>query len=89
VLEETRLQRIVGAMEHAALQGEIFHLWWHPEDFAYDCDLNLRFLRSILMAFEDFKARFDMQSLSMAEALGAPASAAAKVADEVLVEEFS
>jgi peptidoglycan/xylan/chitin deacetylase (PgdA/CDA1 family) len=84
VLEETRLQRIVGAMEHAARQGEIFHLWWHPEDFAYDCDLNLRFLHSILLAFEDLKARFDMQSLSMAETL-----ATEPVADEVLVEEFS
>lgn len=84
VLEETRLKRITGAMEHAAAHGEIFHLWWHPEDFAYDCDRNLRFLRSILMVFEDLRSRFDMQSLSMAEVL-----APARVADEVLVEEFS
>jgi hypothetical protein len=73
-------------MEQAALHGEIFHLWWHPEDFAYDCDLNLRFLRSILLAFEDLRSRFDMRSVSMAEAL---ALSHAKVADGVLVEEFS
>jgi peptidoglycan/xylan/chitin deacetylase (PgdA/CDA1 family) len=88
-LEWARLQRITGAMEHAAQHGEIFHLWWHPEDFAYDCDLNLRFLRSILMAFEDFRSRFDMQSLCMSEALVGSETRGAKVAHDVLVEEFS
>jgi hypothetical protein len=84
-----RLQRIVGAMEHAAVHGELFHLWWHPEDFAHDCDLNLRFLRSILMAFDDLRSRFDMRSLNMAEARAVPGECGAKVADGVLVEEFS
>jgi hypothetical protein len=77
-------------MEQAAAQGEIFHLWWHPEDFAQDCDLNLQFLRFILLAFDDLRRRFDMQSCTMSGALaGADAGAGAKAADGVLVGEFS
>jgi peptidoglycan/xylan/chitin deacetylase (PgdA/CDA1 family) len=59
-------QRIDLAMKHAAEHGEIFHLWWHPEDFAHYGDENLQFLRSILRSFSDYRARYNMTSLSMA-----------------------
>jgi len=59
-------QRINLAMKHAAERGEIFHLWWHPEDFAHYGDENLQFLRSVLKSFSDYRARFGMTSLSMA-----------------------
>ena len=64
------LRRIGKAMRYAAQQGEIFHLWWHPEDFAPDLDANLRFLRSVLETFDSYRAQYDMVSRSMADVLG-------------------
>ena len=55
-------------MMYAAEQGEIFHLWFHPEDFALNSTENFQFLRSILQCFNDLRQRFAMRSLSMIEA---------------------
>jgi peptidoglycan/xylan/chitin deacetylase (PgdA/CDA1 family) len=65
--EPLLVRRVCGAMEHAAQKGEIFHLWWHPEDFAPDYDRNLRTLRRVLEKFEEYRARYRMASLTMAE----------------------
>jgi peptidoglycan/xylan/chitin deacetylase (PgdA/CDA1 family) len=62
-------RRIDLAMKHAAEHGEIFHLWWHPEDFAHYGDENLQFLRSVLKSFSDYRARYGMTSLSMEEVI--------------------
>jgi peptidoglycan/xylan/chitin deacetylase (PgdA/CDA1 family) len=64
-LQPRLLQRIQQAMEHAALHGEIFHLWWHPEDFALNPEQNLRFLRRVLETFAQYRAEYGMDSLSM------------------------
>lgn len=76
-LEPWHIRRIVNAMGHAARQGEIFHLWWHPEDFATNCDANLRLLRQLLEAWDSNRARHGMLSLSMAEALSRAAQSTA------------
>jgi peptidoglycan/xylan/chitin deacetylase (PgdA/CDA1 family) len=60
-------RRIDLAMKHAAEQGEIFHLWWHPEDFAHYADENLQFLRRVLKSFAGYRAEYGMASLSMAD----------------------
>lgn len=65
--ETLRHARIEQAMKHAAEQGEVFHLWWHPEDFSYHCDENLLFLRSVLSSFDSYRAQHGMVSLGMAE----------------------
>ena len=65
--EVRRHARIEQAMKHAAKHGEVFHLWWHPEDFSYHCDENLVFLRSVLMTFDYYRARYGMVSAGMAE----------------------
>jgi peptidoglycan/xylan/chitin deacetylase (PgdA/CDA1 family) len=65
---ESRLIRRIGkAMGHAAQRGEVFHLWWHPEDFAPNYTENLRALRRVLELFAGFREQFGMVSLSMAE----------------------
>lgn len=46
--EYLRLKRIKNAMTHAAINEEIFHLWWHPHNFGKDIKQNIGFLRSIL-----------------------------------------
>ncbi|MDP9055648.1 MAG: polysaccharide deacetylase [Acidobacteriota bacterium] len=65
--EQLRYGRIVRAMGIAASNGELFHLWWHPEDFALFPEKNLSFLRRILEAFEKYRRNEGMRSLSMAE----------------------
>lgn len=47
-LESIRLKRITNAMTHAAMNGQLFHLWWHPHNFGKDIQKNLDFLRAIL-----------------------------------------
>lgn len=66
--EARRQLRIVEAMKEAAIQRAIFHLWWHPEDFAFHPDANLTFLRRILLQFDRLRREHGMASLSMAEA---------------------
>jgi peptidoglycan/xylan/chitin deacetylase (PgdA/CDA1 family) len=65
--EAWRHARIEQAMKYAAERGEVFHLWWHPEDFAYHCNQNLRFLRSVLRTFDGYRAQHGMVSVGMAE----------------------
>jgi peptidoglycan/xylan/chitin deacetylase (PgdA/CDA1 family) len=67
-LESLRHRRIAVAMQSAAERGELFHLWWHPEDFAGDCDSNLRFLRRVLADYDRCRRQSGMLSLSMSEA---------------------
>jgi peptidoglycan/xylan/chitin deacetylase (PgdA/CDA1 family) len=79
LLEGTRLKRIAGAMKRAALEGRIFHLWWHPEDFAHNSARNLDFLDQVLTQFDRHRREFGMRSLSMGdveEAQNAPVNGA-------------
>jgi peptidoglycan/xylan/chitin deacetylase (PgdA/CDA1 family) len=68
-LEPCLLRRIRKAMMQAAEHGEIFHLWWHPEDFAGSSDENLRVLRRVLEMFDSYRAHCGMISLSMTDVL--------------------
>lgn len=67
-LESFRLKRIAAGIRHAAKQGRIFHLWWHPHNFGAYLDENLLFLRKVLEVFAECRERHAMQSLSMAAA---------------------
>ncbi|MBV8817515.1 MAG: polysaccharide deacetylase family protein [Acidobacteriaceae bacterium] len=66
-LEAARLRRIAGAMTEAAVKGKLFHLWWHPEDFAHETKRNLDFLNRVLVVFECHRRQYDMASLSMGD----------------------
>jgi peptidoglycan/xylan/chitin deacetylase (PgdA/CDA1 family) len=67
-LDGLRLRRIRSAMATAARRGEVFHLWWHPENFGTRTSENLAFLERVLAAFDRLRARHGMRSLTMAEA---------------------
>jgi peptidoglycan/xylan/chitin deacetylase (PgdA/CDA1 family) len=69
-LQRRQLGRIAKALKHAALHGEIFHLWWHPEDFAPHLEQNLHLLRRALEIFDQYRNKYAMVSLSMAQASG-------------------
>jgi peptidoglycan/xylan/chitin deacetylase (PgdA/CDA1 family) len=66
-LENVRLERIAAAMKMAAQSKRIFHLWWHPEDFAGYPERNLDFLRRVLGVYEKCRKDFGMSSLCMGD----------------------
>jgi hypothetical protein len=65
--ERLRLKRIASAMEAAAREGRVFHLWWHPHNFGVDTENNLAFLALVLDQFSDLNRRHGMRSMTMAE----------------------
>jgi peptidoglycan/xylan/chitin deacetylase (PgdA/CDA1 family) len=66
-LEGLLFKRISDSMRQAAREKRIFHLWWHPEDFAAHPERNVDFLRQVLQAFERCRSEFGMVSLAMGD----------------------
>ncbi len=63
--ENLRRRRIVRSLEIAAKQRRIFHLWWHPHNFGVNLEENIAFLRSVLVAFREYRKIYGLRSLSM------------------------
>ncbi|MFH1690029.1 MAG: glycosyltransferase [Candidatus Eisenbacteria bacterium] len=63
----TRLQerRLCKAIEHAAGERELLHLWWHPHNFGADLDENLRMIRRVLGVYRDCNAGGRIRSMNM------------------------
>ena len=68
LFEPLRLKRITSSMTEAAKSGQVFHLWWHPEDFSTNPDENFRFLGRVLGHFAKLRDTHGMQSCTMHEA---------------------
>jgi peptidoglycan/xylan/chitin deacetylase (PgdA/CDA1 family) len=66
-LNAAKKKRICDEMEYAARQGEIFHLWWHPEDFGNNTVACIQYLESILQHYQKMRIQYNMQSLTMSE----------------------
>jgi hypothetical protein len=66
-LEFLRLRRVAGEMTTAARRGEVYHLWWHPENFGTNTEANLTGLRYLLDHFRRLQTRWGMESLNMGE----------------------
>jgi peptidoglycan/xylan/chitin deacetylase (PgdA/CDA1 family) len=66
--ESLRLRRIKRDLSHAAEEGLLYHLWWHPHNFGTNTAVNLAFLRAILEHFRSLRCRYGMKSQSMSEA---------------------
>lgn len=66
-LNPAKRKRICDAMEYAAQQGEIFHLWWHPEDFGKNTTACIENLEHILKHYQKMKIQYNMHSLTMSE----------------------
>lgn len=67
-LDFLKLRRIKRAMLAAAINDEMFHLWWHPHNFGVNLDINIALLEEILIYFNYLKERYGMTSLTMHEA---------------------
>ncbi len=64
-LEPIKLRRLVAGLRDAARRRRIFHLWWHPHNFARHPDESFSFLRRLLDEFDRLAAAEGMRSLSM------------------------
>jgi peptidoglycan/xylan/chitin deacetylase (PgdA/CDA1 family) len=61
------VRRVVHALQRAARERTIFHLWWHPHNMGGHVSENLTRLRRILEAFRVCRDRDGMLSVSMAD----------------------
>jgi len=66
-LDRLRLRRIKNAMNDAAINNRIFHLWWHPHNFGVNTNENNGFLAEILKHYTILNERYNMKSLNMAD----------------------
>lgn len=64
-----RFQRILGEMSHAAKNGHVYHLWWHPHNFGNDPKGSMRELEMLIQHFRKLKETQGFESHSM-ESLG-------------------
>jgi hypothetical protein len=66
-LEGLRLRRILRGMTHAAQQGEVFHLWWHPHNFGANLPQNMAVLRQIAEHYRALQNQYGFRTQTMAE----------------------
>lgn len=64
-LDPLRMKRITDDLTHAATNGLVYHLWWHPHNFGVDLEENVTFLRGILEHFQRLRESYGMQSFTM------------------------
>ncbi len=67
LLDRMKINRIKSEMTTAARRQEIYHLWWHPHNFAHHPEQNLMELQEILSHFKKCQERYGFQSKNMAE----------------------
>ncbi|MBC42546.1 MAG: polysaccharide deacetylase [Pusillimonas sp.] len=64
-LNNLRINRIKKEMTFAAENNEIYHLWWHPHNFALEPKSALEELEEILKHYKYLYNKFKFKSLSM------------------------
>ncbi len=63
--EKLRLKRIKSSMKHAAENGLVYHLWWHPHNFGIHICENFLFLEQILIHYQELNNQYKFESVSM------------------------
>lgn len=67
IFEPLKFWRIESEMNYAAMNGKVFHLWWHPHNMATRIDYNFKTLEKILYLFDKLNKRYNFQSSNMYE----------------------
>lgn len=67
ILEWLKVRRIKKAMTHAAKNGLVYHLWWHPHNFGANTSKNMDTLRAILAHYNILEKKFQFSSKTMSE----------------------
>lgn len=65
LINSWRLQKVMKEMTTAAKEKMIYHLWWHPHNFANDPEASLRELNLLLLHFQKLRDEYGMKSFSM------------------------
>ncbi|MFC4873586.1 polysaccharide deacetylase family protein [Negadavirga shengliensis] len=60
-----KAHRIKSEMSEAAQKGRIYHLWWHPHNFALTPEDSFRELETLLRHYKKLQEEYGMASLSM------------------------
>jgi len=63
--DRMKLNRICSDMQYAAMNNEVYHLWWHPHNFGINTQQNLDILTKILECFRYLKKDYGMESFTM------------------------
>ena len=66
-LDWLKYKRIKNQIKHAARNGKMVHLRWHPHNFGSYADENIAFLEKILDFFEECRSEYKMKSITMYE----------------------
>jgi|LSQX01.3.fsa_nt_gb peptidoglycan/xylan/chitin deacetylase (PgdA/CDA1 family) len=66
-LEELKIRRVLREMTTAAEKGKVYHLWWHPHNFATNVEFNMRQLEKIFLHYSRLKEKYGFASYSMEE----------------------
>ena len=72
-LEPLRLHRLRSGMRDAARRGRIFHLWWHPQNFARHPHESYALLDQLLDEFDRLSHSDGLRSLTMRDVAAAVA----------------
>lgn len=64
---DLHLSRVLGEMTHAARNGLMYHLWWHPHNFGRNTDANLAGLDKVLAHFRSLRDQYGMISANMGD----------------------
>lgn len=67
--ERLKMRRIRQGMRKAAKSNGIYHLWWHPHNFAHNIPGSMAQLESLLIYFKQLQNDFGMQSFNMRDFL--------------------
>jgi len=66
-LEGLKVKRIKDSMTYAAKNSQVFHLWWHPHEFAMNIGENSQILEEILAHYDHLALQYQMKSFNMGE----------------------
>jgi peptidoglycan/xylan/chitin deacetylase (PgdA/CDA1 family) len=66
-LEQRRRARLFSGLRTAARRGRLFHLWWHPHNFARHPQESFDLLRAVLDEADRLGASDGLTSMSMAD----------------------
>lgn len=64
-MEPFKVDRIKKAMTKAAKRNEVYHLWWHPHNFANNLEENFMNLSEILQHYDTLKKTYNFESITM------------------------
>ncbi len=66
-LEGVKIWRIKLQMRHAAKNGLVYHLWWHPHNLGLETQTHLEQLEELFRCYQELKEKYGMVSLNMGE----------------------